>query len=172
MNTDAIETPLSYMQLMTKFRESYAKTKEALIKLRSTVNPFQKVERIRELLEAPVFAGAAIKKIEAKSVLEVKYIADSISKQVNAAPFYDERQIGMWVGPAYDKLIDTLDEAREHAHSDILKANALVRIIRGTRSEIESQRKKAIKIARRKIEESKRRQAANQNSLSQHRRAA
>lgn len=159
MNTDSIETPLSYMQLMTKFREAYVKTKESLIKLKSTANPFQKIEHIRELLQAPVFAGAAIKKIEAKSVLEVKAISDSITKQVNAAPFYDERQISMWIAPTYDKLIDALDEAREHAHSDILKANALVRIIRGTRSEIESQRKRAVKIARKKIEETRRRQA-------------
>jgi len=167
MNTDSIETPLSYMQLMTKLREAYVKIKEALIRLKSTSNPFQKVGSIYTLFEYPVVAGAAVKKIEAKAVLEAKAISDSISKQINAAPFYDERQIDKWISPSYDKLIDVLDEAREHAHSDILKANALVRLIRATRSDIMSQKEKAIKIAKRKVEESRGRQkglqAANDN---------
>jgi len=142
MNTDTIETPLSYVQLLTKLRESYSKTKASLMNLKATKDIFAKIPKILELFVYPAIAGAAVKKIEAKGVLEVKAIAQSIYKQTYAAELHDNRQIDMWIAPAYDNLITALETAKKHAEADVLKSNALVRMIRQTRVDIWKQKKK------------------------------
>tara|TARA_Y100000310_G_C20684491_1_gene818065 strand:- start:1782 stop:2246 length:465 start_codon:yes stop_codon:yes gene_type:complete len=138
------------MQLLTELREAYTRTKEGIMKLKRSKG-FDKIANLEEFLKYPVVASSAAIKIQAKGVVEAKEIARGISKQFSASPIYDERQIGKFITPAYDKLIKILEVEKEHAEVDHKKSKALIRMIRQARIEVWRERKRSVKLAKEKI---------------------
>lgn len=156
MNTDTLATPLSYVQLLTKLRESYVEIKKALINMKSARDPNQKINSLASALHFPVVAASAAIKIEAKSVEESLTIAKTYTNSFARSPIYDERQIDAFIVPAYDKILQTLKDAKRHAEAELLKSKALIRLLRVTRVNVWREKKNALKYARKKLKASQR----------------